>query len=202
MPSRITSLRRNWLAEKIIQPSPSLPAMSSAATTVEKAGGERDPQARGDGRQCGGQHDVSEDLAASGAKRGRRLDLLHRHAGDGGVAGAGDDREGGDGKEPDFRNIAGTEPQHEQHEEGQRRQRPEELYEPVGAGGGDAVHAHPEAERHADDGPHREAAERAEECRADILPETGATIAMAGDVDEGGDDLSRAGQQVGRHDME
>src|SRR6185437_10816268 len=37
MPTMITSLRRNRLAEKTIQPSPSFAAISSAATTVEKA---------------------------------------------------------------------------------------------------------------------------------------------------------------------
>ena len=170
---------------------------ADSGDAVEQFGGDhrrvrhadRQPDAGERLGQCGRDDDVADDLTAGGAQRAGGLLQSDGCGDDGSGGGDGGGRQRREGQQRDLGRLVDAEPDHQQEEVGQRRQRAQERQPRLEHAAHPADRTHDQAEqhtqRHADDDAGEHAAQRhVEVLRQQVARVPADAVVGGGDVEE------------------
>ena len=179
---------------------PGMPLNSSAATTDEYA---MPTASRMPVNVSGSADGTTTSRMTSRARRAERAGGLLQSDGRGDDGRGGRDgggRQRGQRQQRDLRRLVDAEPDDQQEEVGQRRQRPQERQPRLEHAAHPADRAHHQAEQHAEHDADDDAGEHPAQRHVEVLPQQVARIpadpvVRGGDVDEGAPDRARVGHE-------
>ena len=146
-----TSVTRNWAADWIMKPSPRVAATSSAATSVDQpAPSAMRRPVRIEGRALGRMTWRTTWRCVAPSERAALMRSCETPRTPDAVD-SSDRRQHGDGDHQDLRRLADAEPDDDQRQIGQRRDRPQEFQQRIEDAAPDRADADGKPDRHADD---------------------------------------------------